>query len=50
MQGFIPFDLSFYLIFFCFRMFLSSICYDMWLFVGFCMRDLDGSDLEFYVF
>ena len=36
-------DLSFRLIFLCFLMFLLSTCCDVWLFVGFCVGNSDGS-------
>ena len=38
-----PIDLNFYLIFFDFLMFLSSTCYNLCLFVGFCMSDSNSN-------
>ena len=45
-KWFIPSDLSFYLIFLCFLMFLSSTCYDVCLFIGFCVDDSDGKTVS----
>ena len=42
-KWYFPLDLSFYLIFLCFLMFLSSTCFDVYLFVGFYIDDLDNS-------
>ena len=42
-KWFIPSDLSFSLIFFCFLMFLLSTCCSIWLFVGFCVSDSNGN-------
>ena len=39
-------NLSFYFIFLCFLIFLSSICYDVLFFVGFYVNDLNSSAIS----
>ena len=42
-KWFLPHDLSFHLLFFCFLMFLPPTCCDMWLLISFCVGDSIGS-------